>query len=221
MHIRIITPPTRRCLLAAVIAQAALLAAAHASLISPVSATTNMGSGFSTSLTNTINGVGLSSLSLTAEHTETLDENSWVSQAGILTGKITFDLGALVLIDGFSFWNQNNGGPGALGSTGIKGVQIGYSTNNITFNPLLGAPTVFAQATGNTSFAQQFTFPPVIAEFVQFTVLSDYGDVNYTGFAEIQFSRVPEPGTVLTGVLGAGVCFIGLLSRSRRSAARQ
>src|SRR5207244_12612765 len=85
---------------------------AQAGRISPVVASTpDMGAGFGTSLANTVNGVGLSSLSLTATHAATSPPNSWVSGAGILTGHVIFDLGATFLVDSFSFWNQNSGGP--------------------------------------------------------------------------------------------------------------
>ncbi len=86
--------------------------------ISFVTATTNMGSGFGTNLANTVNGVGLSSLSLTATHDATIPSNSWVSSAGTLTGQITFNLGGLYSVNSFSFWNQNGGGPGPSGSRG-------------------------------------------------------------------------------------------------------
>ena len=91
-------------------ATAFALAITHsqAAIISATGATTNMGSGFGTLLSNTINGVGLSSLSLAATHAATLPGNSWVSSGGILTGNITFALGGLHTLDGFSFWNQNN-----------------------------------------------------------------------------------------------------------------
>ena len=77
-----------------------------------------MGSGFGTNIQNSVNGVGLSSLSLTAAHAGTSPTNSWVS-ASTLTGAVTFDLGGIFTVDSFSFWNQNGGGPGANGSTGI------------------------------------------------------------------------------------------------------
>jgi hypothetical protein len=69
-----------------------------------------MGSGFGTSLVNTLNGNGLSALTLTATHTATIPSNSWVSASGVLSGNVTFDLGGLSVVDSFSFWNQNGGG---------------------------------------------------------------------------------------------------------------
>ena len=178
----------------------------QAGLVSATSATTNMGSGFATSLNNSINGVGLSSLSLSATHLATIPNNSWVS-SGTLTGNITFGFAAPFALDGFSFWNQNNGGPGALGSTGIRDLLISYSLDNVNFAPIPGAPAVFAQAPAGISPAQQFSFAPLFASSVRFSVQSNYGDLAQTGFAEVKFSgsAVPEPGTVIFGLALCGV----------------
>src|SRR5712671_5208659 len=93
----------------------AVVPCSKASRITTVTASTNMGSGFGTNIQNTVNGIGLSSLSLTATHSPTIPGNSWVSAIGILTGNVTFNLGGPFLVDSFSFWNQNGGGPGTSG----------------------------------------------------------------------------------------------------------
>jgi hypothetical protein len=177
-----------------------------ATRISTVTATTTMGSGFGTSLTNTVNGVGLSSLSLTATHDGTTPANSWVSLAPATTGQVTFALGGSFPVDGFSFWNQNGGGPGANGSTGIQGVSILSSTNGSTFVPIPGAPTIFTQQPATTAVPPQFvTFPTVTATHIRFNILSNWGDAQ-TGFAEVGFNAVPEPAAgalLLVGVAGA------------------
>src|ERR1700730_14818434 len=105
---------------------AAALACApvYAQRIATVTASTNMGSGFGTNIQNTVNGTGLSALTLTATHDGSSPGNSWVSAGRTLTGNVTFDLGGSFLINTFSFWNQNGGGPGANGSTGINAVQV-------------------------------------------------------------------------------------------------
>ena len=178
---------------------------AQAGRISPVLASTpDMGAGFSTSLANTVNGVGLSSLSLTATHAATIPPNSWVSGSGILTGHVIFDLGATFLVDSFSFWNQNSGGPGALGSTGIRGVEVGTSLSGVTYLPLLGGPTQFNQVMTAPAGPQIFTFTPVSARFFQFTIASNWGDTAQTGFAEVGFNNaIPEPATFSLIAIGA------------------
>jgi hypothetical protein len=166
-----------------------MLAAAPclAARLGAVTASTNMGSGFATNIQNTVNGVGLSSLSLTATHAGTIPSNSWVSTVGTLTGTVTFDFGATFLVGSFSFWNQNGGGPGGGGSTGIQGVAVSTSTDGVTFTPLAGGPATFAQVPGVNAPPQIFNFTPVNARFFQFTILSNYGDPNETGFAEVGF----------------------------------
>jgi hypothetical protein len=188
---------------------------AQAALVSPISATTNMGSGFGTNLINTINGVGLSSLSLTATHSATFPNNSWVS-ANVLSGDITFNLGGTFSIEGLSFWNQNDGGPGDNGITGIKNVVISSSLDNVTFTLIAGAPSVFARESGSVSNAQQFSFGKVNATHVKFSVASNYGDLSNTGFAEVKFNSaaasVPDGGTTVA-MLGLSLVGMGYARR--------
>ena len=185
---------------------------AFAGRIAGVTATTNMGSGAGTSLANTVNGAGLSALTLTATHAATSSSNSWISASGTLIGNVTFDLGGLFVVDSFSFWNQNGGGPGSAGSTGIQGVQVLTSTNGVTFTPLAGGPSAFAQVSGSTNLPPQiFTFAPVAATQFRFQVLSNYGDTAQTGFGEVGFDAVPEPSTA--ALLALGVAALGCLRR--------
>ena len=50
--------------------------------------------------------------------------------------------------------------------------------------------------------AQPSRFIPVNAGYVKFEVASNYGDPNFTGFAEVQFdspaASVPDSGSTLT-----------------------
>jgi len=199
---------------------------ALADRITGVTATTNMGSGFGTNLQNTVNGVGLSALSLTATHAGTIPNNSWVSSTS-LTGQITFNLGGLFSVDSFSFWNQNGGGPGLAGLTGIQNVQVLLSTNGIDFTPLLGGPSAFARVTGAANLPPQiFSFTAVNATHFRFNVLSNYGDIFNTGFAEVGFNGnpaggapIPEPTTML--LLGTGLAAIAVKVRRKRPAGQQ
>ncbi|CAN5355963.1 hypothetical protein BH18ACI2_BH18ACI2_00230 [soil metagenome] len=195
--------------------------------ITGVTATTNMGSGFGTNLQNTVNCVGLSLLSLTATHAGTIPANSWVSNTGVLTGQITFNLGGLFSVDSFSFWNQNGGGPGFAGSTGIQNVQVLLSTNGIDFTPLPGGPSAFARVMCVTNLPPQiFSFTAVNATHFRFNVLSNYGDIFETGFAEVGFNGspasagpIPEPTTML--LLSTGLAAIAVKVRRKRQAGRQ
>jgi len=182
---------------------------AFADRIAGVTATTDMGSGFGTSLGNTLNGVGLSALTLTATHTATIPSNSWVSAFGVLTGNVTFNLGGLYVVDSFSFWNQNGGGPGTAGSTGIQGVEVLTSSDGVLFASLAGGPSVFARVSGSSGPPEIFAFAPVSATHFRFHILSDYGDTAETGFAEAGFNNaVPEPSaTALLALIAAALVY--------------
>ncbi|MCB9212100.1 MAG: proprotein convertase P-domain-containing protein [Alteromonas sp.] len=160
--------------------------------IVPVTATTALPSEFGTDINNTINGNGLDAFpSLTANHGATVPTNSWVTST--LSGTIDYDLGGSYLVDGMSFWNQNGGGPGANGSTGIQGMALYYSTDGISYNPLPGAPTAFAQVPGSGPEApEMFGWTAIAASFIRLEITSNYGDA-FVGYAEIVFSGLPNP----------------------------
>jgi hypothetical protein len=169
----------------------------HAAYVTGVTATTTMGSGFSTNLQNTVNAVGLSSPALGATHGGTAPTNSWVSSSGVLTGSVTFRLPQALTVKGFSFWNQNGGGPAP--GTGIRNVSISYSTDGTTFTALPGAPTLFSQVTAaSAAMPQIVTFPPVSATHFRFQILSNYGDTAQTGFAEVAFDGAVNTPPTLT-----------------------
>lgn len=195
-----------------------LAGTANATYITGVTATTNMSSGFGTNIANTVNGAGLSSLDLTATHAGTIPSNSWVS-SGTTTGSIFFDLGLSFSVDSFSFWNQNGGGPGSLGSTGIDSLNIFYSADGATFTSLFGGVSTFAQVPGSVSLSPEiFSFSAVDARYIRFDVLSNHGDISQTGFAEIAFNAttsVTEPSTI--ALLGLGLAGIGF-SRKKKAA---
>lgn len=203
----------------------ALLGAGHASagLVSAVSATSDMGNRLGgVSLANAINGSGLSSLSLSATHAATIPSNSWASAVGTTTGNITFTLGGDYLLDGFSFWNQNNGGPGGAGSTGLQRVEVLTSTDGVSFDSWF--TTAFLRESGDTSAAQLENPSDVVASYVRFHVLSNYGDSS-SGFAEIQFdgasctqvncNRLPEPESVALVAVSLGA--LGVARRRRQA----
>ena len=160
-------------------------------VINPVSAFSTLASA-GTDINNAINGVGLATFpSLSANHAPSNPGNSWISQDA--TGTIDFDLGGTFLVDGFSFWNQNAGGPGTDGTTGIRDVVIYSSEDGVTFTEVPGATNTFAQVTTGDSPPEQFMFAEITATFMRIEVLNNYGDM-FTGFAEIAFSGVANLG---------------------------
>ncbi|MBS1593326.1 MAG: gliding motility-associated C-terminal domain-containing protein [Bacteroidetes bacterium] len=152
----------------------------------PVAALATTGPAFGTNLNNAYNGAGMLTYpSMTAAHDGSFLNNSFV-YAGV-ANTITFDLGSNVGVNALSFWNQNNGGPSASGTNGVKDAVLSYSTDNITYTPLFGGTTTFTQATGDTSIPDKFNFPVVNARYFKMVVSSNYGAPGVTGFAEIAF----------------------------------
>lgn len=188
---------------------------AHAALITGVTASTNMGSDSGTNIQNTVNGVGLpgDTPSLTGIHAVATPSNSWASRSGTTTGNIDFNLNNLFNLNGFSFWNFS-----ADNASGIQNVNILASTDGITYTPISGAPTQFAiGAFADPTPAQQYSFAPVLAQYVRFSVLSNYGGAS-AGFNEVQFDGTPIPTpALLPGLIGMGVAAL----RKRRADAGQ
>jgi hypothetical protein len=160
-------------------------------VINPVSAATTLAAQFGSSLDNTINGSGLDVFpTLSGTHEATNPSNAFFATND--TGSIDFDLGGSYLVDGLAFWNANAPGPG---QTGIQGVVISSSEDGVTYTPITGAPSTFAQVMSPTSAAEQFSFTAVTASFIRFDVLSNYADPgNLVAFAEVAFSGVETLG---------------------------
>jgi hypothetical protein len=158
-------------------------------VINPVSATSTLATEFGSSLDNTINGNGLDAFpSLAATHAMTSPGNAYYATND--TGAIDFDLGGSYLVEGFSFWNINAPGPG---QAGIQGVVVSSSEDGVTYTPIAGSPTIFAQVTSGTTSAEIFSFTAVTASFIRLDIVSNYGDPgNLVAFAEIAFSGTDQ-----------------------------
>jgi hypothetical protein len=84
-----------------------------------------------------------------------------------------------------------------------------------------GSPFTFAQGLFVAPEPpQQFTFGQVMAHFVRFDILSNYGSTASTGLSEVGFdgtpvtAGVPAPPTLLLGLVGAA-CVARLRRRGR------
>ena len=154
-------------------------------IVNPISATTSLTPAYNTSILFATNGNGLDSFpSLTANHYPTVPLNS-VVYAGT-AGSIDFNLGNAYLINGLSFWNQNNGGPST--TIGIDSVNFFASTDGINYTIIRGAPTNFLEVLVDTAAPEIFTFPNVGATHIRMQVFSVHGSPVNLGFAEIAFS---------------------------------
>ena len=179
-----------------------------------------MGELSRTNIDNIVSGSGLpgDTPSLTGTHRRAFFSNVWIGSLD--TGNlITFNLNGTYSLAGFSLWNFNN----SNNSAGVNAVNVLTSTDGTNFSTVAGAPTQFAIG---ANFApedpEQFSFAPVTAAYVQFQILSNYGDsTNNAGLAEVQFdgtavaaTAVPEPLTILGTLAGLGSA-VGLRQRLR------
>lgn len=189
-----------------------------AAYLTGVTATTNMGNGFGSNISQITDGSGLSSLSLTATHATATPGNSWVGN--VVTGTVDFDLNGSFSLAGMSVWNFN-----ANNIFGTNGVQVLSSLNGVTYTPVPGGPSAFAQgALFAPEGPQQFTFGPVNAAFVRFNIQSNFGfGATASGLSEVGFDAgpvanpVPAPAGLLLGLTGLPI--FGALARFRRKAA--
>jgi hypothetical protein len=193
-------PMTRRVALAGLFALA-IATPARADYITGVTASTNMVTTEGL-IAHIVDGSGLSSLSLTANHALGNATNAW--ESGVKTGQVTFDLHGAYTLVGMSVWNFN-----AIPNFGVNGVSVSTSTDGLIFTTLAGGPTSFAIGLSSPEPPQQFTFGPVVADFVRFNITSDYGVSNSTGLNEVGFdgtrtSAVPAPPALVLVGLGAG-----------------
>ena len=185
---------------------------ATASIITPVSASGPLGIAFS-DLANTINGVGLDGNPdvLSSVHSPTSPIDSYATE--FIPGGpplfISFDLGGAFDVSGVALWNQNDGGPGLAGSTGVQDVVFSFSNNGVDFFAIGGGAVAFGAEPNLSSTAQLANWSSVNAAFIGMEIVSNHGDTTFAGFAEIRF--LPTPGAVAV----AGLAGIAAMRRRR------
>ena len=196
---------------------------ASAGIIQPVAATTTAGNLSGRPIENTIDGSGLTDPGtpgniLDDTHSVNTNSDLWLSQNGNGSGiTFVFDLGGTYTVDGVHLWNISYTS-GAV-NRGLKTVDVTFSTDGgLNYNTLVAASEYddfgnFAMSsTTGPGVAETKTFTPVAGvTHIKFTDSTNHG-ASYTGFGEIRFNAVPEPGSLALMGLG-GLC---LLKRRRR-----
>ncbi|MBI5085242.1 MAG: discoidin domain-containing protein [Acidobacteria bacterium] len=156
---------------------------------------------FSYSLSSLTDGTGL-----TGDLHDGDYHSKWMTN-GTPTGTLLFDLGAVYSVGSTKIWNY---GPGCCGEErSTRDLTVSASIDGITYTPVgsfvLGQPQT-------VPFPGEIFELAVNARYIQFDLLSTYGESAYIGLSEVKFFEpVPEPGTL--GLLGSA---LGLLLFARR-----
>ncbi|WP_394751881.1 discoidin domain-containing protein [Crenothrix sp.] len=147
---------------------------------------------------NLINSVGMDN----QLHNTDFD-NMWLSNQSI-TATLTFDLGSVYDLSGAYVWQYNP--DNATTTSGVKQFNILTSLDGLDFVPVFSA--TLAQGSGVAGwFEPEFKAFSQTAQYVQFSILSNYGS-SYSGLSEVKFETgvsVPEPqvmGLLALSLLG-------------------
>lgn len=166
--------------------------------------------GFGSFAVNTVNGSGFDEVAGTHSNDGRVAWSSNTVDGDLdTTPFITFDLGAVYVIDSFSVWNFNQ-----TPNAGINAVTITYG-ETLALGSTLTEVTNFSQADGTDSYTgETFSgFTPFSARYIKFDATSNYGN-SRSGLAEVRFNEtaVPEPSSSLA-LIGLGAM---LAARRRR-----
>jgi len=210
-------------ILLAAMAAAAVATAAHAAPIAPVSVTASNTFPFwnQYKAENLINGSGLSGGKHDADY-----NNMWMTDLGVNTATLVFDLGAKYDLSGVEIWNYNFGTPGYLSllERGVDSFVVSLSTDGVTFGG--GFAGELGMGTGQGLEGESFGLSG-LGRYVKIELTSNHvTDPSYIpyspiGLSEVQFSgaAVPEPAAWGLMVLGVGMVGATLRQRQRTIAA--
>jgi len=204
------------------------LAANAGPILCATDAVVNEGGSTATTITNTINQVGLSAgytcgvtdfdtyIASGPSHTAGFT-SEWFSEQGRNSAIVTYDLGAAFFVDGLALWNEE--------SSGIRFLDLLGSLNGVDFFSLALGLTPFDNPL-DASFsylAEVFSFSSVSLRYVRFGMTGCPQDdpESFVGCAigEVAFRQgtgtasVPEPGTL--ALLGLGLAGIGFAKRKK------
>jgi hypothetical protein len=200
---------------------------ADGSLVAFVAAETDMDPTIPTSfIDSTINGLGLPGYpphDPNDIHDNSDPSNAWLSATGTTTGNIYLTSAGIALVDRIYLWNMNSGDTDNLSGPTSLYYSFDPSGTALTTSYTLvsGSPFFFLQETGPTSSAQYIEFAtPIQANFWKMEVVTNWGDLTQTGFSEVAYREVVNPGAIpepsSIGLFG-GLAILYRTLRRRRS----
>ena len=167
-------------------------------------------------LSNYVSGVtDFNTFTATARHTFVFFGFEWFSVQNSTSASVTYDLGALMGIDGMALWNDEAAGIGSLNLLG--------SSDNISFSNLALGLSPSNPASSVTNYgADVFGFGTATLRYVRLD-MSQCPQPNSSfpscSIGEVAFrtasTTVPEPGTY--ALMLGGLAGLGLVARRRRS----
>lgn len=145
-------------------------------------------------------------------------DTEWFSAEDQTSATVTYNLGALLLLESVALWNEDNSGIGLL--------NLLYSTDGVTFLPLLAGLMPTNNPVDQPYLADVFAFTPVSAQYIRFE-MSNCPQEGGDGFVECAIGEVafenvrpngsvPEPASL--ALLGLGLA--GIAGLRRHGAAR-
>lgn len=137
------------------------------------------------------------------------DNTSWLSDSGVYSGYLIFDLGAAYSVENFAMWN---------GASGISASVNGFSLSTSLFSDF-SVSTLAGNFNGHQAHfgANVYDMTDSIARYVRLDIDGNFGNSCCTAIGDIAFdvASVPEPANLAVLVLGlAGIGF----SRKKKSA---
>ena len=164
---------------------------------------------------NLINGSGLTGGLHDANYA-----NMWMTDLGVQTATLTFDLGASYDLNAANIWNYNFGTPGFFSTLerGVKDFTLAFSTDGTTFTDAFAG--TLSAGTGAPMASQDFALDGT-ARFVRLGIVDAIGRDQFSsvGLSEVRFdgtaavAAVPEPAA--WGLMIAGFGLVGGALRRR------
>jgi hypothetical protein len=156
---------------------------------------------------NLINGVGLED-----EFHDTYYGDMWLTNKTV-TATLTFDLGNVYALSGAYVWQYNPVEGGT--NSGVRQFNILTSTDGSIFN-LVRSATLDQGSGVDGWFMPEFKAFNQTAQYVRFSILSNYGSI-YSGLSEVRFeSGLPVPEPRVTGLLALSVLSLFTLRSKNR-----
>jgi len=183
-------------------------------IITPTGAISSTTIGGSRTITQAIDGSGLSSNpGSILDQTHAVNSGTdgyYLSASGDTTPWFVFTLAEPSTVDAVHIWTYARSGEN---TRAIKDFDISFSTDGgINYGPTisltgwLARPNLDPIPVQSQSFATQLN-----VTHIRIDVTANHGNGSFTGLSEIRFSAIPEPTTALAGLLLG----LGLLRRRR------